>query len=501
MGRMPTLSRTLVLAAIAAVGLSVAADGAGTQRRYRLRRISDATPTQAPRFRLPPGAPDCSPLLPGVPELIGPSFDPAVYDQISLGGNGRLVAYATGVAGVTAASIVVLREGNDAVTISDATGDDDQPSVQFDPFGWRLAFRGSEAVGGESASNLFIHSVTRGGEDGPTSETVNLTGLDAADGFIVNDPSLTARTRSRDAGSGVSVRERDARVAFASDADLDGGRGVPSSGNVGRNATNEQQLFVWQERDRRFLQLTTVTDGGAIARPSINGDGRRIAFESSSDLTPNAVSPRDFSLVGNPDGITQIYLWVEGPTVRGTLRQLTWSDRDSFAPRITRDGRFIFFCSSADHLPGGNPEQNYEIFRVRRRRGIRSLSQLTQTVEGDSVFPRPMRNSHRFTFWSTARQPGGGLGFGGGPAQCTPAALLWTRGNVRHVHGELDAANIVLVAEGGLPVVTGPPAAASATKIHFATNDPRLTPPPTGDTPPPPPGLLNHLARATRFFR
>ena len=481
----------------AAIGGAAAADLA---RRYRVRRLSGVTDMAGAPTVPDPNAPDCGPV-PGVPELLGAAFDPGRWDQIDLAGNGRVVAYASN---ATAGSpgtraIVLLREGAETSTVAEAAGDDDQPSVQFDAFGLRMAFRGSTGAAGSTPSNVYLHTVTRGAGDDAGDETVNLTGLDTSKGRRAFDPAIAARVRSRGVTSGIEVRERDARVVFVSNGDLDKGPRPPSAEGPGRNPANLLQVFLWREQAARFEQLTANTDAtAAISRPTISGDGRFVVFESNADLDPAAVNPRDPSQVGNPDRVRQLYLWRE--TRRGgDLRQITWSDRDCLAPRMTSDGRHVLFCSRGDLLPGGNPDGNFEVFRWSRGRPVaRRLAQLTETDEGDSVLPRPLRNVRRFVFYSTAMPPLGGLDFGGGPRQCGPSALLWTRGRVRHVAGLLDAENLQLVIGGSDPVFTGPPAAVFPSKIHFATNDPVLDPPERAGAAS---AVRFHMARATRFRR
>ena len=496
-------------AAFATLGFAVA-EGRGFLKQYRIRRLSGPPTMASPPFTPEADAPDCS-LFPGVPEIIGDDFDPARYDQIDLGGNGRLVAFASAVTpmSIGVRAIVVLREGSSAEMVDEASGEDDQPSIDLDPFGWRVAFRGSEGVAGATGSDIYLHTVNRytpsGDGETPTpvpygaEGTRNLTGLDTATGEFARDPSLAARARTRSIKSGVTVRERDARVAFVSNGDLDKGDLPRNSDTAGKNPDNFEQVFVWREQDKRFGQITRNADPFAtLARPTMSGNGRYVAFESDADLTPDAANPRDPGDVGNPDGVRQIFLWTESES-GGRVRQLTWSDEDCLAPRITDDGRFVLFCSRGDLLPGGNPEGNFEIFRWRRRSAPeRNLAQLTQTAAGHSVLPRPMRNPRRFVFYSTAAPPSGQTPFGEGQPQCGPKALQWSGGNVRLVFGVLDSENASLILQGEDPVLVGPPAAAYTTKIHFATNDPLLDPPePEGEA-----SLFRfHLGRATRYPR
>jgi hypothetical protein len=87
------------------------------------------------------------------------------------------------------------------------------------------------------------------------------------------------------------------------------------------------------------------------------------------------------------------------------LRQLTWSDSDCLAPRLSRDGRFVHFCSQGDLIPGGNTDGNFEVFAwVLSRDRSRELRQMTRTDAGDNVLPRPGRSPAVFAYWSTAEE-------------------------------------------------------------------------------------------------
>jgi hypothetical protein len=519
------MQKPLLFVSLAAVtGLALFARPAETgqdlQKRYRLRRLSDATSMASPPAAFAPGGDEC-PLAPGVPEAIGPNFDPANYDEISLAGDGKMVAYATATALLPAPGnkvIIVLREGNDTVTISEGAGGNDQPSIELDRLGWRTAFRGpGGAANATSTSDIYLYTHTTRGDGLPPSgepptypviQTRNLTDMSNGVGTFARDPSIAARTVVSDfKGSGNKFVERDARVAFISDGDFDKGGRVPNDPESGRNELAVEQLFVWREMGRRFNQITRNTDPEAtMARPSMSTDARSIAFECTGDLLPEASNPRDPAQTGNPNAVRQIYLWRDSAK-GGRLRQLTFGDRDCFSPRIAHNGSEVLFCSQADLLPGGNPEGNYEIFSWRRGAPTsRRLAQRTQTIQGDSVLPRQLRSARRFVFFSTAKPPGGGAEFGLGLRQCGPTALLWSRGRVKLVaglldaeqprddNGDIDPARVIAV---------GPPAARFSSKVHFVTNDPKLDPPASDGNATP--GTANlaqfHLGRAIRFRR
>lgn len=468
---------------------------------HRLRRHSPEERPAVTPVNSTDGLEDCGPELPGVREVMGPDFDPARFDELAVAGQGRLVAYVQATfdpitQSLGAKGLVVLREGRTEVSVSGGSGDDDQASIQLDPFGWRMAFRGSTDVGDpEAASDVYLHSATLRGD--AAEGTRNVTNVGGA-GYRAFAPSLAARTRLRGVGGGYDVRERDARVAFVSDADLDtiGLARNPDEG--GPNVDEFQQLFLWSERGNSFRQLTKNDEDAEIHRPSLNGRGSVIAFESTGDLTPNAADPRDPDRIGNPFGVRQIFVWRDGPQ-RGRIKQITFGDFDSFAPRLTATGRYVFFCSAGDLIPGKNADGNFEIFRYRRRGPpARRLRQLTDTTVGDSVLPRPTRSGTKVTFYSTVLPQSAGTRFGDDGRQCGPSAMHWGAGRVRLIHGVTDVENAARAIAGAPVIVVGPPApGASAAKIHFVTNDPSYLP----EEPLLPAGFAFFVVRATRFSR
>jgi uncharacterized repeat protein (TIGR01451 family) len=172
-------------------------------------------------------------------------------------------------------------------------------------------------------------------------------------------------------------------------------------------------------------RVTTTTEEGLSLNPSLSGDGRRIAFESTEDIAhaggsdhfrairadistepttfvqmagARAVSPaisqdgsriafaaRDNPLGTNLDGNSEIFLY-DG----ATLRQLTNTspgnavDRvrnGNFQPSISDDGRFIAFASNRDLVSGQNPDANLEIFVYdTATQGFTQLTSSTGTV-------------------------------------------------------------------------------------------------------------------------
>ena len=490
------LTPLIAVAAACAAALAPAdSRAAEARRRYRLLRAStDASKQHAPGpFLTGPRTctPDVDPavlaLLPEdqrtTTEIFGETFDPGLFDEISVAGDGRLIAYATSVSaqGLPGTSreivIVPVTPRGDAVRVPKVAGDDDQPSIQLDEFGYRCAFRSSAAAGGAAPSNIQLYSLTKKGAT-PETGTVAITTVPGTDRAF--DPALAARIRVREIEGGVKVRERDARIAFVSDADL-----------TGSNPAHAQQLFMCEEQDSLFRQLTHHDDTTAKTnRPSISKSGDIVVFESTADLDPASVDPLDSTRVGNAGHVRQLFRWRRGLGVE----QITWGGGDCFSPRMELNGRFVVFSSRGDPISGANPEGNLEIFQwTAGARPELRLRQLTQTAEGDNVLPRPTTRPGQFAFYSTSHPPlpadptqpvsetNPRAAFGEGRHECTPQALFYDHGRVVHVHGVLDLLQVqrAIGTPSKLPVLTGPPVPGIyGTKFFFATNDYRFNPRP-----------------------
>ena len=147
--------------------------------------------------------------------------------------------------------------------------------------------------------------------------------------------AITATT----SGNSIDPRTNsDGRLAvFASTADL-----VP-----GRNADGNREVFLWSSTEG-FQQLTQTLVGDA-SRPDISGDGTRIAFSHSADITGD-----------NPQQAQQVFLW-EASSVR-QITQIGAGESAAGLPSLDFDGTHIAFRTRAELLPGGNPEEDFEIY-------------------------------------------------------------------------------------------------------------------------------------------
>jgi uncharacterized protein (TIGR03437 family) len=168
-------------------------------------------------------------------------------------------------------------------------------------------------------------------------------------------------------------------------------------------------------------RLTTTPEHASNFNPTISGDGRRVAFESTADLAgtndaragfhtlladlsneraaftevaasraPAPALARDGSRVAfasrenptgeNTDGNSEIFLFADGALqqlTRTSPREPAERARDgNFQPSISDDGALVAFASNRD-LTGANPDANFEIFLYDLN--TRRFTQLTDT--------------------------------------------------------------------------------------------------------------------------
>src|SRR5437870_11707609 len=128
-------------------------------------------------------------------------------------------------------------------------------------------------------------------------------------------------------------------------------------------------LGLWRAHSQTggLRRVTTTTEEGININPSLSGDGRRIAFESTEDLA-HASGTDHFrairaDLASDPAVFTQM---------AGTR---------SPAPGISQDGSRVSFAAKDDPL-GTNPDGNSEIFLLDASNASK-LTQVTRTSPGD----------------------------------------------------------------------------------------------------------------------
>lgn len=145
---------------------------------------------------------------------------------------------------------------------------------------------------------------------------------------------------------------------------------------------------------------------GSSFRPSVSGDGRRVAFESyARNLGADGSPARPRLLVRDRDaGTTRpVDLTPGGQPSQG----------QSYEAKISRNGRFVLFSSNgADLVPGDTNGRNDAFVRdLRSGTTVRaSLRSNGQQISGNESFPRAISADGRFVvFDSSARvvSPGG----------------------------------------------------------------------------------------------
>jgi Tol biopolymer transport system component len=169
---------------------------------------------------------------------------------------------------------------------------------------------------------------------------------------------------------------RDGRfVAFASEA----------SNFVAGDTPLTADVFVHDRATHTTELVSRGVDGlpaGGSSAPSISGDGRFVAFRSSSDrLLPD----------GNPNLRDHVYVVDRrtGAVERADVADDgTLADGGAFRVKISADGRVVAFDSDAGNLVAGDGDQASDVFVRDRRRGRTegiSNRRPTDTFEGQSL--------------------------------------------------------------------------------------------------------------------
>lgn len=158
-------------------------------------------------------------------------------------------------------------------------------------------------------------------------------------------------------GSGNPSLSGDGRfVAFDSSAD----------NLISGDTNNVQDIFVVDRTSRTIERVSVASDGteanGASIRPSISQDGRFITFESSAtNLVPN-----------DNNGAIDIFVFdrLNNSVHRVSVDNLgVESNGDSSFPSVSDDGQLVAFESSADNLIAGDTNGSRDIFVSNRTSG------------------------------------------------------------------------------------------------------------------------------------
>ena len=102
-----------------------------------------------------------------------------------------------------------------------------------------------------------------------------------------------------------------------------------------------------------LVRITAASDGNRDStRPSLNGDGTVIVFQSDSDFLGQGI----------PDDQDEIWLYDTRTMTFTRITVASDSDRDSSFPYLSADGTIIAFRSDSDFLGQGIPDDQKEVW-------------------------------------------------------------------------------------------------------------------------------------------
>lgn len=203
---------------------------------------------------------------------------------------------------------------------SAASGSSARPAIASD--GSRVVFDStSDLTGGNTDASSEIFAANLDG-----------TGLTQLTASPVPDPNNPPASRAP------RIDATGTWVAFESNADLDGG-----------NADGSYE--VWRVRsDGAFLQRLTGDAALSSRSPDISGDGRLVVYASAAD-----------PLGTNPEGNSELFLYDADAAATSQLTE--FASGSSSGPRISEDGRYVYFLSSAPVFED-DPDRPTDIYRV-----------------------------------------------------------------------------------------------------------------------------------------
>ncbi|MBN1177984.1 MAG: VCBS repeat-containing protein [Anaerolineae bacterium] len=140
-------------------------------------------------------------------------------------------------------------------------------------------------------------------------------------------------------------------------------------------------------------------------QPTINSDGRYVAFWSTGDFDSSGQR-------SNPDGNIEIFLAEIESVKEISYTQVTSSTGSilggfSLYPDIDAAGNTVAFFSDGDLIEGENADLNFEIFVAEINNGIPYLTQVTHTPRGVNIMPSISSNGRRVVFISNQDLDGG----------------------------------------------------------------------------------------------
>jgi Tol biopolymer transport system component len=196
------------------------------------------------------------------------------------------------------------------------------------------------------------------------------TAIQAADGMvhgseIVLRDRLRQTTRRVSRGPSSMLQARTSRHAAISDD----GRIVVFASSVtdlvaGRDENGQlEDVYLFDVATDRTRRVSVDRQGvqladGASYTPSVNADGRYVAFTSTAAL--DGVPPR--LLAGRPIASVFVRDTQLGVTERVNVTTAGAPDGHSSDPAISRDGRYVAFASEATNLVRGDRNRSADVF-------------------------------------------------------------------------------------------------------------------------------------------
>jgi Tol biopolymer transport system component len=189
--------------------------------------------------------------------------------------------------------------------------------------------------------------------------------------YDTNTKTFTQITQSPAGGSNLqpAISANGTRIAFESDRNL-----------TGNNADGNFEIFLF-DANTGLTQIAETLEGGLLSNrsPAINADGTRIVFESNRNLNG-----------GNADGNVEVFLFDSNANTITQITDTAGAPNPFLEPRINPAGTLIAFSSSSDLKPGGNPDQNFEIFLHNTQTPM--LAQITNTSSFNGAMNPAMSN-------------------------------------------------------------------------------------------------------------
>ncbi len=212
---------------------------------------------------------------------------------------------------------------------------------------------------------------------GDANNTTDVFVYDRQTGAVTRVSVSSGGTQGNDASYSAAISADGRYVAFRSAA----------TNLVPGDTNNTDDIFV---HDRQTGQTTRVSrdsagqqSNGPAITPSISGDGRFVAFQSTAT---NLVT-------GDTNGVGDIFVRDRqtGTTTRVSLGVgNVQANGNSLEPAISTDGEFIAFASSATNLVTGDTNQVDDVFVVRRGTGaIERVSLSSTKSSGNAASARP----------------------------------------------------------------------------------------------------------------